>query len=107
MSQTLRLFLDSVISSPVSIVSSTRYALINPKHYGGTNDSTLFALVGGFDEELRVPIDGGVLMGDEIIFVLDSLTSDFLLVRDSSKTQDLPFDVGTSRIDIVDISAWK
>ena len=65
MSQTLRLFLDSIISSPVSIVSSTRYALINPKHYGGTNDSTLFALVGGFDEELRVPIDGEVLMGDE------------------------------------------
>ena len=59
MPQNLRLFLDSVMSSPISIIASSRYALINPKNYGSAKDSTLFALVGGFDEELHVTIDGG------------------------------------------------
>ena len=72
MATSLHLFLDSILSSPISTASSTRYALVNPKHYGGTAESTLFALVGGFDDELCVPVDGGVLMGDEFIFVLDS-----------------------------------
>ena len=52
MSHTLRLFLDSVLSSPILIVSASRYAIINPKNYDGDRHSKLFALVGGFDEEL-------------------------------------------------------
>ena len=52
MSQTLHLFLDSVMSTPILIVSASRYAIINPKNYEGDRHSKLFALVGGFDEEL-------------------------------------------------------
>ena len=106
MSQTLCLFLDSVMSSPILIVSTSRYAIINPKNYISDRHSKLFALVGGFDEELQVPIDGRVLLGDEQVFVLDStLTLDYLLLRESHKPLNLPTDVGASHINIEDISS--
>ena len=47
------------MSSPILIVLASRYAIINPKNNDGDRHSKLFALVGGFDEELQVPIDGG------------------------------------------------
>ena len=91
MSQTLRLFLDLVMSTPILIVSASRYAIINPKNYDGDRHSKLFALVGGFDEDLRVPIDGGVLLGDKQVFVLDSsLNSYYLLLKESHKPLTCP-----------------
>ena len=102
-SLTLRLFLDLVTSTPIPIPSSSRYAILDPKKYGGSKNSLLFALLGGLNDELQLPIDGGVLMGEETHFILDStLSSNFLLVRESQyceKSRE-----GASRVDIVDIS---
>ena len=106
MSQTLRLFFDSIISSPNLIVSTSRYAIMNPKNYDGDRHSKFFALVGGFDEELRVPIDGGVVLGDKQVIVLDSsLNLDYLLLRESHKPLNKPTDIGSSHINIEDISS--
>ena len=94
------------MSTTILLVSASRYAIINPKNYDGDRHSKLFALVGGFDEELQVPIDGGVLLGDKQVFVLDSsLTLDYLLLRVSHKPLNFPTDVGGSHINIEDISS--
>ena len=102
-SLTLRLFLDLITSTPIPILSSSRYAILDPKKYGGSKNSLLFALVGGLNDKLQLPINGEVLMGEETHFILDStLSSNFLLVRESQyceKSRE-----GTSRVDIVDIS---
>ena len=45
-------------------------------------------------------------MGDKQVFVLDSsLTSDYLLLRESHKPLNLPTNVGGSHINIEDISS--
>ena len=99
-------YTNMLIHSHILIFSTSRYAIINPKNYDNDRHSKLFALVGGFDEELWVPIDGGVLLGDKQVFVLDStLTLDYLLLRENPKPLNLPTDVCSGHINIEDISS--
>ena len=55
-------------------------------------------LIGGFGEELHLPLDGGIMIGDELHFVLaTTLSTSFMLVTEKHEALEIPCETGPSK----------
>ena len=75
------LFLNSVDTQPILIDCVGRFAIINPRQYGGCSNSELFATISNPEGDFLAQVHDGVSIENEFHFVLDcTLANKFLLV---------------------------
>ena len=66
------LFLDSFTIKPIILDCPNRFATFDPKEYGGSSQSQLFAIISSIGGDIHSPILEGVTIGEDFHFILDS-----------------------------------
>ena len=83
------LFLDSLSLEPIFVNCPLRFAMINPKDYGGSSNSEVFAIISSKEGDIQTRVNDGVTVADQFHFILDStFTTKFLLIRNSGSSSN-------------------
>ena len=100
------LFVDSILFEPILLDCQARFAMVNPKDFGGCSNSEMFAVISTSRGDIQTQVKDGIPSGDQFQFILDSrLSNKFLLMRNIGSASKVDSSKNTTtKNEIVELS---